>query len=298
MLPSTGTITEWSAPDGPGVRLDAGVTTGSEVSVYYDPMLAKLIVFGSDRPHAIARMDRALSDFVITGVRANIPLLQWIVRDEWFREGKTTTSFLPQRLDESIFAARSVPEEASILIVAGLLLRGLASWRIGHVGMPIRLQSGDAKLIVDCTKISNDRWRLDGDVTGELVARAHGEQISAILDGETASGVVSINGETYTAHINGAEYRFAPLAKPTADVTGSVATGGAVDGRISSPMPGKIVKIAVREGEKVEEHALLLVLEAMKMEHRIEASVPSTVKSVLVKEGQIVSGGAPLVELG
>ena len=62
MLPSTGTIARWSPPEGPGVRVDAGVTTGSEVSVYYDPMLAKLIVFGTDRAHAIARLDRALED--------------------------------------------------------------------------------------------------------------------------------------------------------------------------------------------------------------------------------------------
>jgi biotin carboxyl carrier protein len=63
-------------------------------------------------------------------------------------------------------------------------------------------------------------------------------------------------------------------------------------------MPGKIVKVAVREGDEVEEHALLVVLEAMKMEHRIEATVGATVKSVLVNEGQIVTSGTPLVELG
>ncbi len=63
-------------------------------------------------------------------------------------------------------------------------------------------------------------------------------------------------------------------------------------------MPGKIVKVAVREGDEVEEHALLVVLEAMKMEHRIEATAGATVKSVLVKEGQIVTSGTPLVELG
>ncbi len=297
MLPSTGTITQWSPPEGPGVRLDAGVTAGSEVSVYYDPMLAKLIVFGSDRPHAIARIDRALSDFTISGVRANVPLLQWIVRDDWFREGKTTTSFLTERLDESIFAARSVPKEAAILIVAGLLLRGLTPWRIGHVGMPVRLQSGDKTLSVDCTLLNGNHWMLEGDLTGELTAQAHGERISATLGDTPVSGSIAIERDGYVADLDGQVYRFTPLAKPTADASSTGAGAGAVDGRIASPMPGKIVKIAVREGDNVEEHALLLVLEAMKMEHRIEASVPATVKSILVKEGQIVPGGAPLVEL-
>jgi len=75
------------------------------------------------------------------------------------------------------------------------------------------------------------------------------------------------------------------------------AHGGTADGRVVAPMPGKIVKIAVREGDDVEEHALLVVLEAMKMEHRLEASVAATVKTVLVKEGEIVPSGAPLLEL-
>jgi biotin carboxyl carrier protein len=78
-----------------------------------------------------------------------------------------------------------------------------------------------------------------------------------------------------------------------------VAIGGAgSDGRITAPMPGKIVKIAVREGDDVAERALLIVLEAMKMEHRIEATNAASVKSILVREGDIVPGGTPLIELG
>ncbi|HEY5425823.1 MAG TPA: acetyl-CoA carboxylase biotin carboxylase subunit, partial [Candidatus Tumulicola sp.] len=104
LLPSTGTIARWSPPEGPGVRVDAGVATGSEVSVYYDPMLAKLIVYGTDRAHAIARFERAVEDFGVDGVATNLPLLLWIARDAAFRAGDTTTSFLAQRLDESTFA--------------------------------------------------------------------------------------------------------------------------------------------------------------------------------------------------
>ena len=76
-----------------------------------------------------------------------------------------------------------------------------------------------------------------------------------------------------------------------------VAAAPPAGAHLTAPMPGKIVKIAVRDGQAVEEHALLIVLEAMKMEHRIESSAAATVKSVLVKEGQIVAAGVPLVEL-
>ncbi|MEO7201394.1 MAG: acetyl-CoA carboxylase biotin carboxylase subunit, partial [Candidatus Tumulicola sp.] len=137
MLPSTGTIEHWIPPEGPGIRLDSGVAAGSDVSVYYDPMLAKLIVYGSDRAAAIARMDAALDDFVVDGVRTNIPLLSWIVRDQAFRDGATTTGFLAERLDESIFTKPQTPPDAALLCCAALLLDGLAPWRVAGVGMPI-----------------------------------------------------------------------------------------------------------------------------------------------------------------
>ncbi|MEO9170811.1 MAG: acetyl-CoA carboxylase biotin carboxylase subunit [Candidatus Baltobacteraceae bacterium] len=297
MLPSTGTITRWSLPEGPGVRVDAGVTTGSEVSVYYDPMLAKLIVFGSDRTRAIARMQRALDDFTIEGVRANVPLLAWILRDEWYLEGKTTTSFLAERLDESIFSNPSAPPEAAVLVTAALLAAGAIPWRSGSVGMPVRLQSGAKTFVAEATAIAPNRWALCGDATGELLAQRRGDKVSATLGERTVTGSVACERGAYIAQLGGVSYRFAPIGSPTADSSGSSGAAGAIDGRITSPMPGKIVKIAVSTGDEVGERTLLVVLEAMKMEHRIEASLPATVTAIFVKEGEIVPAGAPLAEL-
>ncbi len=297
MLPSTGTIARWAPPEGPGVRVDAGVTTGSDVSVYYDSMLAKLIVYGTDREHAIARMKGALDDFVIDGVRANVPLLAWIVRDEWYREGKTTTSFLAQRLDESVFSNRTVPPDAATLAVAAALARGWTAWRAGGVGTPIRLQSGDARCNVEATVVSANRWNVTGDLSRELHAQLHGDTIAITFDGRSLRGGVTREGMTLHVHLGDATYRFTPAPPPSADSSGASAGTGATDGRIVSPMPGKIVKINVAQGDEVAERALLLVLEAMKMEHRIEADAAGTVKAVLVREGEIVAGGAPLVEL-
>jgi 3-methylcrotonyl-CoA carboxylase alpha subunit len=269
MLPSTGRITRWTPPEGPGIRVDAGVTTGSEVSVYYDSMLAKLIAFGSDRPQAIARLKNALDDFTIDGVRANLPLLRWIVRDEWFRDGRTTTSFLAQRLDESIFAPREVSREAALYEIARRLRNGEVPWRIGGVGIPVWIASGASTFRVWATSLGDGRWQLSGDIEGEL-------DPAALTD----LGIA-----------------FTTIPPPTAQSSGRAAVAGAGDGRVSAPMPGKIVKIAVKGGDAVEEHALLLVLEAMKMEHRIEASFAGVVGNVLVREGELVSCGTPLVEL-
>jgi len=92
-------------------------------------------------------------------------------------------------------------------------------------------------------------------------------------------------------------FAFTTLEAPSAQSSGATASAGDSDGRIIAPMPGKIVKIAVTPGATIEEHALLVVLEAMKMEHRIEAPIAAVVDTVHVQEGQIVAGGARLVEL-
>lgn len=298
MLPSTGTIAHWSPPEGPGVRVDSGVTAGSVVTHYYDPMLAKLISFGSDRPSAIARLQLALQEFTIDGVRTNLPLLLWIARDDAFARGDTTTRFLDERLDESIFALHAPPKEASLLAAAALLRDGRAPWRIGSVGIPIHLQhaAGAIALAADATA-DRERWHLSGDRTGELRAQRRADIVHAEFDGEKFSGSVIYNGETIDVHRDGRVWPFTPTPPPSAG-SASGGQGAAGAANVTAPMPGRIVKIAIQDGDVVDEHALLVVLEAMKMEHRIEAPAAATVKSVLVKEGQIVAGGTPLVELG
>jgi 3-methylcrotonyl-CoA carboxylase alpha subunit len=296
MLPSTGTIAHWLPPEGPGIRVDAGVTTASVVSHYYDPMLAKLIAYGSDRASAIARLQCALHDFIVDGVRTNLPLLQWIARDAAFERGETTTSFLPQRLDESIFQT-DAPGKAVLLCAAALLVDGRAPWRIAEVGVPLRLQhsGGTVELRADAT---DDRgvWRISGDRSGELVANRRGDVIRAIFDDTPVAGVVTYAGKAFDVHLEGRTWSFA-FAAPAHSDGAPGASVAVTDAHVTAPMPGRIVKIAARDGEAVEEHALLIVLEAMKMEHRIEAPAAATVRTVLVKEGQIVAGGTPLVEL-
>ncbi len=298
LLPSTGTIAHWIAPQGPGIRVDAGVTSGSAVSHYYDSMLAKLIVYGGDRPAALARLQRALENFIVDGVRTNIPLLLWIARDEAFARGETTTSFLAQRLDESIFAHGSPPRPATLLCAAALLVDGRAPWRLAGVSVPIRLAhaGGIVEMIADAAGESNV-WRIEGDASGELHAQRQGEIVRARFDGTSVAGIVTSRGHEFTVHIDGQTWPFRFVPPPAGDAAaGTQADAG--DSRVIAPMPGRIVKVAIRDGDAVEEHALLIVLEAMKMEHRIEAPTAALVKSVLVEEGQIVAGGTPLVEFG
>ncbi|HKU67992.1 MAG TPA: acetyl-CoA carboxylase biotin carboxylase subunit [Candidatus Baltobacteraceae bacterium] len=270
MLPSTGTITEWTAPEGPGIRVDSGVQTGSDVSVFYDPMLAKLIVWGEDRNAAIERLTHALQDFAIGGIRANVPLLLWIARDDAYRAGDTTTRFLEERLDESIFSKpKELPGDVLAAAAAALLRNGRAPWRMGGIGVPLRLRIGDRDVTLEANATKNAGvWQLSGDYCGEI----------RLSDRRTAGGQVQ-------------------FAQPPSADAGTHHGHGAGNGRIVAPMPGKIVKIAVRDGDSVSMHDLLIVLEAMKMEHRIEAPGDGTVRAIHVRDGDIVSADTVLVEL-
>ncbi len=196
------------------------------------------------------------------------------------------------------FAHRAPPAEATLLCAAALLADGRAPWRVGDVGLPLRLQHGEhlAEIFADATG-EPDRWRLSGDHRGTLHAQRRGKNVHARLDDRAVAGAVTYDGGTFNVHLDGRTWPFAFAAPPSTDAP-SGAHGAVESGSVTAPMPGRIVKVAVRDGEKVEEHALLIVLEAMKMEHRIEAPAAGTVKSVLVKEGQIVAGGTPLAELG
>jgi 3-methylcrotonyl-CoA carboxylase alpha subunit len=233
-------------------------------------MLAKLIVWGENRSVAIERLARALQDFEIGGIRANVPLLLWIANDEAFRNGQTTTQFLAERLDESIFAKKREIAPGELANAAALLLRERrAPWRIGGVGIPLRVEIDGREAVMEATATSDPNvWRIGGDYNGEVR-----------LD---------------KAFADTATVRFAD--PPDIDTTAHGAHGGA-NGRITSPMPGKIVKIAVADGDDVETHDLLIVLEAMKMEHRIEAPGDGTVRAIHVREGDIVAGDALLLEL-
>ena len=285
MLPSTGTITLWDPAQGPGIRVDAGVQTGSEVSVYYDPMLAKLIVWGEDRAAAIARLTSALSGFAIGGIRANVPLLLWIARDEAFRKGDTTTSFLAERLDESIFSAKKgVPQDVLAQAAAALLRDRRAPWRIGGIGVPLHLQHGTQRVAMEAAATSDPGvWQISGDYAGKVS--------TDLPNGKTQTGANGV-----TVYLDGEAWALRFAQPPSSEATGAHGAG-ASSGRITAPMPGKIVKIAVKDGDAVSAHDLLIVLEAMKMEHRIEAPSAGAVTAIHVREGEIVGADAVLLDL-
>ena len=277
-LPQSGTLTAFDVPRAPGVRLDAGFRAGSDVPVYYDSLLAKIIVWGADRDAAIARLDHALRETRVAGVATNLPLLRAIANDAAFRAGATTTRFLDERLASYALGTPHAGEAAKRRIAAALLARD-AGWRVAGVGVPLAF-AVDGETVRAHATFDGERWTLEGDVAGTVDADARGATFDA------RGGTVSSDGGAL---------RWTYPEPPSADA--EHAHHAASSGDVTSPMPGKIVSVDVAPGAEVAARALLVVLEAMKMEHRIEAPFAGTVREVRVTPGELVAGGATLVTI-
>ena len=280
-LPQSGTIAAFEVPRAPGVRLDTGVGARSVVSVYYDSMLAKIIVWGASRAEAIARMRETLRETTVAGIATNLPLLRAIAADPAYAAGDTTTRFLEERGPSFALGGAELSEAAKLRVAAAILARG-GGWRLGSVGVPIAFVAEGAAVDA-CATADAGGWALSGDLSGQVQADDYG----ATYDDGGAGGSVTVDG---------AVVRWRAPEPPSADA--EHAAHGAASGDVTAPMPGKIVSVAVTPGATVEQHALLLVLEAMKMEHRIEAPVAGTVREVRVAPGELVAGGATLVTIG
>ena len=294
-LPAIGRIERWQRPNVGGLRLDSGVRAGSDVSIYYDSMLAKLIAYGNSREVAIDRLARALDGFVVEGVQTNLALLGAIARHPAFRAGDTTTAFLAEHGAELERAAAGPPDDVFLLAAAAVAADPRA-WRIGGVGIPIRLAAGSRAFALVASRTGSDGTvRLTGDLELEMTCEVSGDRHAVVAGGVRHAGHVRVDAAGVDVETANRSYRLS-FAQPPELGAHSGAQGGAA-GAIVSPMPGTIVKVPVRVGDVVAERDLLVVLEAMKMEHRIEAPRDGVVKSVAVVPGALVAGGATLVEL-
>ena len=266
--PQAGTIATFEVPRAPGVRLDSGVRAGSEVPIFYDSLLAKIIVWDDDRTSAIARLQTTLAQTRVTGLATNLPLLRAIAADESFATGDITTSFLAER-GEALAAHTARCTTDALVETAASLVRSGYGWRPAGIGIPLVLEHDGVRTSVTADRTAGG-WRLSGDIQADF----------------------PFDGPASPHH--GRDIVTAP--PPSAVTTRGGTTHGS--GSVSAPMPGKIVSVAVQTGGSVKIHDLLVVLEAMKMEHRIEAPVAGTVSALHVAPGDLVAAGAALVTIG
>jgi 3-methylcrotonyl-CoA carboxylase alpha subunit len=289
-LPSTGRIVavEWPAH----VRVDSGVEAGSEVTPYYDAMLAKLIAKAPTRAGALRRLATALDRTIIAGPRSNLDFLAALCRAASFQQGAVDTGFI----DRNLAALRAVPQgldrAAAALGIAHLLGR-----EVGAASTPNRTESyspWDAR----------DGFQLGGTRSLAIPVSIDGESAMATVRYSKAGADVSVDGVAPAG--DGKVYQWEEDAyvlrsgRQTrvrlSDFAAAAAAAGAGDGIIRSPIYGKMLQVFVGVGDSVEAGQRLLVIEAMKMEHTLRAPFAGMVTQVAVAAGaQVVEGAAVMV---
>ncbi len=305
-LPSTGTLSRLQFGAGDGVRIDTGVETGSTIGLDYDPMIAKVIAWGPDRATAIDRLVGALDGTIVDGLKSNRAFLARLANHPAFRAGEVDTGFIARHAND-LHHDDEAPEAALLLAALDRLLDGgsVAPTAAGSSAFarPFRLNLPSERTLrfwsggtVHSMTVrgSEGRFRFAGlDGIGEVNARRLSDgSISADRGGMALHGYVVTSGNGVDVRIAGQTFRLATRA-PLKD-----AVAGASDGRIAAPMPGRVLAVDVVPGQTVAVGDRLLVLEAMKMEHRIIARAAGVVGTVHVSEGDQVADGQLLVEIG
>ncbi len=298
-MPSGGLLETFSAPEGAGVRNDAGFEAGDEVPINYDAMLAKLIVYAPDRPSAVRRLRRALTDYEILGPSSNLPLLRRVATHPAFEAGETTIRFLETYDLTEPRPEKPIPREAMMLASAAEL------YSIPWSSDPFA--AGPWRLL-GATTLDYDEHRVEAERTGPGRFRitAEGEEsivevlynrdgrIRALIDEEPLEAGILLGPEEVRVSLRGETHTLRKPQPPSVDETGP---GADVAASLTAPMPGTVVKVLVEEGQEVEEGQLLLVLEAMKMEQPVSAPHAGVVHSLPFEEGSLVPGGAVLAEV-
>jgi 3-methylcrotonyl-CoA carboxylase alpha subunit len=318
-LPSTGIIRQFSVPTGPGIRVDSGVAAGDEITQFYDPMIAKLIVYGEDRMAALARLRAAVQRTVVFGVTTNLPLLQAIAEHPAYREGATSTSFLDEHgLLNADARQESRDDRVSALFAAALAeltirdlrpdspernpWRTLGPWRMAgeayrttyeYQGQVYRVmvtpdveEHGAWQVCIDEQSAEQVRYTLDPE-NGLLLVRNHQQRLLYIQRQQSETLV----------HLQGQIYRLGRRKPPSIESTAHASSAGQAQKTLTAPMAGTVVQVQVQAGQQVAQRQILLILSAMKMEHTIAAPYAGRVQHVHYKAGEVVKGGAVLIEM-
>jgi propionyl-CoA carboxylase alpha chain len=305
-LPSTGTVRLWEPPVLPGVRWDDGVEAGSEIGIHYDPMLAKVIARGATRDEAIDRLAGALEQLGVAGVTTNRDLLVAVLRHPAFAAGDLDTHFIDRHLPAASRARRRDPATERLHAIVAAL-HGHATRQRGGGPLPPSIPTG----------WRNNRWRpqrVEFALAGETlevsyVAEPRG-RFTVDAAGSTSAAIVHDAGpDTIDVEVDGVRRHFQVARTSDAvAVHGPLGTTELVEmprlpvarrddvaGGCVAPMTGIVRAVHVAPGDRVRKGQVLLVLEAMKMEHELAAQGNGVVLEVRVEIGQMVDPDAVLV---
>ncbi len=295
-LPSTGTVLTAVEAKGEGIRVDSSLVDGLEISPYYDPMLAKVVAWGETREQALSRLDTALSDSVVLGVRTNIEYLRALLADPDVVAGRLDTTLIERKLPELEFRQ----PDTALLCAAGLWLtersgtRFAAGWRTGGVRVPQRFTFAITPSDTIEVLVADGTATIDGECHA---ARLAGKLVE--VDGVTSSWTIERDGDTLWLGQDGFSWPLGVLSRDEltrqrrADIDRE---SHRASPEIRSPMPGTVVAVSLANGSRVESGDTVLTVEAMKMEHKLTAPVAGTVQHT-AKPGDLVKLGELLATI-
>jgi 3-methylcrotonyl-CoA carboxylase alpha subunit len=324
-LPSIGRIAYLEAPSASEfVRIDTGVRAGDEITQFYDPMIAKLVVWGEDRASALRRMRESLARYRVAGVTTNIPFLQRVVAHPAFAEARLDTGLIGKNQSEllappaaptaRILALAAVGEYLSLIDDAGQRARAaqdryspwgaIDPWWINSESHPVAFTYSrqGAKQEVRLQKGQEDiRVSVAGPESGvdtvfNAIANRQGDgesnDMAIVLDGTRHIATVVPLGDQRYVFVDGELHRLT-LEDPLSYASADEHRGG----HLTAPMSGTIVAVLVKTGDTVAKGAPLVIVEAMKMEHTIAAPAAGRVAAVHFSQGDQVREGANLIDV-
>ena len=308
-LPSTGTLRRLRLPiPSAHVRVDTGVEEGDSITPYYDPMIAKLIVWDVDRDAALRRMSQALADCQVVGVTTNAGFLRRLVNTDSFAHARLDTALIER--EQAALSAVGETDDALWQLAAVAAVAGTAGastdardphspwqaqdgWRLGaSAPRVLPLQQGERKHTLKVWAQA-DGWRVQRDDAApvQVIGTADAQHLTVQLGERRWSLQLLRDGDQLYLFGADGQHRFT-LHDPVGESDHAVADAGS----LLAPMPGRIVATLVAAGTEVKRGTPLVVLEAMKMEHTLQAPADGTVKGYRAKAGDQVGDGAVLVD--
>ncbi|MCU4185940.1 ATP-grasp domain-containing protein [Acidiferrimicrobium sp. IK] len=311
-LPQTGTLETFDFDTVPGVRIDSGVESGSSISQYYDPMVAKVISWAPNRAEAIRKLSTVLAGARIHGLVTNRDLLVRILRHPEFLAGDTDTGFLVRHPPAELGKPLAEPEAEQLHAVAAslaLLAQKRANASVQQT-VPAAWRNNASQMQNVTFQVAEAQYRVDYVLAhGTVLARVNNEDFPELLlrtlapervileiDGVRTAFEVTISGEAAASCVVHVDSRlgYTKLIREPRFGAPSAAEPG---GSLTAPMPGSVVRVLVEVGEEVIAGQPLLILEAMKMEHTVTSPYPGLVREVAVNQGAAVRDGEVLVVL-
>ncbi len=315
-LPGSGRLEKLHLPAATKhVRLDTGVVEGDTVSIFYDPMIAKLIVWDEDRARALAQLQTALSYADIKGPKSNIEFLEKLIRHPVVISGNITTNYLDQHLDEVIPHAESVSEHFVIAATTSSLLADekqclqaakasndpyspwaiADGWRIGHESQRKLCFLWREQSLDVYAKGAQGNYQIHFNNRTIQIRNAHRHNMVLSLQMESSAQRFLIHADknSITVHDGQSRARFERIPAFFFDDSKAVGSGD----RINAPMPGRMVIVKAKTGDEVTEGQELAVMEAMKMELSLKSPRTGKIASVNVNAGDFVEADALLIKL-